>query len=223
MTPRRASGSGVAVPAGARILEGQGLAVRRRPPEPGRPIDYASLSARALVEGVSSDRGYEAGYDDGRRDAEEANKEAERAGVARVESAVAALNRSLHAARAAYEERSVQLESAVPRFAFALLEALFDRESLLAVDPGREAVARALALDESSLPAVARLSPDDADAIGELAEVAPTRPLTVVADPTVEPGGARVEIGSTTIDSQLSQALERVRAVLVGHSTEDLR
>ena len=69
--------------------------------------------------------------------------------VARVDNAVNALRRSVDAARSAYEERSAQLESEVPRFAFELLESLFGRESVLAVDPGREAVARALALDET--------------------------------------------------------------------------
>ncbi len=221
MTTRRDSGSGVATPAGPRLLEGQGLSVRRRPLDPGRPIDYATLSTCALVEGVSVDRGYEAGYTDGQRDAEAAARDAERAHVARVDTAVTALRRSVDAARSAFEDRSAQLESAVPRFAFELLEALFDRESVLAVDPGREAVARALALDESYLPAVARLSPGDAETIGELAELAPSRPLTVVADPTVEPGGAMVEIGSTTIDSQLLRALERVRAVIVGRPEEE--
>src|ERR1700677_2994436 len=196
---RRGSGSDVAAPAGPRILEGQGLSVRRKPLFPGRPINYASLSTCALVDGVPADRGYESGYADGQRDAEAAARDAERASVARVDKAVTALSRSVDAARSAYEERSAQLESAVPRFAFELLETLFGRESVLAADPGREAVARALALDESSLPAVARLSPDDADTIGELADLARSRPLTVVADPTVEPGGAMVEIGSTTI------------------------
>ena len=42
----------------------------------------------------------------------------------------------------------------------------------------------------------------------------------MVADPAVEPGGALVEVGSTTIDAQLSQALQRVRAVMVGDSDE---
>ena len=223
MTTRRVPGSGVATPAGSRVPEGQGLSVRRRPLDPGRPIDYATLSTCALVEGVSADRGYEAGYADGRRDAEAAARAAERASVARVESAVTALGRSVDAAGSAYEERSAQLEDAVPRFAFELLEALFGRESALAADPGREAVARALALDESYLPAVARLSPDDADTIGDLADLAPSRSLTVVADPTIEPGGAMVEIGSTTIDSQLSRALERVRALIIGHPEEDPR
>jgi flagellar assembly protein FliH len=223
MTTRRGSGSGVATPAGPRILDGQGLSVRRRPLDPGRPIDYTSLSKCALAEGVPADRGYDAGYADGQRDAEAAVRDAERASVARVDTAVNALRRSVDAARSAYEERSAQLESAVPRFAFELLESLFGRESVLAVDPGREAVARALALDETYLPAVARLSPADVDAITELTELAPSRPLTVVADPTVEPGGALVEIGSTTIDSQLSGALERVRAVIAGQPEDDPR
>jgi flagellar assembly protein FliH len=227
VTMQRDAGPAVAAPTGPRILDGQGLTVRRRPPEPGRPIDYARLSPCTLVEGVTADNGhaagYEAGYADGQRDAEAAARDAERAGAARVDRAVSALGRSVDAARSAYEERSAQFEDAVPRFAFDLLEALFGRESALAVDPGREAVARALALDESTVPAVARLFPDDADTIGELAELSPSRSLTVIADPTVEPGGALVEIGSTTIDTQLSRALERVRAVIIGQPAGDPR
>jgi flagellar assembly protein FliH len=224
---QREAGPALAAPAGPRILEGQGLSVRRRPLDPGRPIDYARLSPCTLVEGVAADHahaaGYEAGYADGQRDAEAAAGDAERDGVARVESAVSALCRSVDAARSAYAERSGQLESAVPRFAFDLLETLFARESAIAVEPGRQAVARALALDETTLPAIARLSPEDADTIGEVADLSSSRPLTVIADPTVEPGGALVEIGSTTIDTQLSHALERVRAVLVGQPQEDPR
>jgi flagellar assembly protein FliH len=227
VTTRHRVSAGVAAPPAPRMLEGQGLSVRRRPHEPGRPIDYTSLMPRALAEGLAVDRGhaagYEAGYAEGQRDAEAAAVETERDSAARMERALSALRRSVDAADSAYRDRSAELESAVPRFAFDLLEVLFGRESVLAVDPGREAVARALALEESSLPATARLSPDDADTIGELADLWPSGPLTVVADPTVEPGGALVEVGSTTIDSQLSQALERVRAVLVGQSEEVAR
>jgi flagellar assembly protein FliH len=226
VTMQREAGPAVAAPAGPRILEGQGLSVRRRPLEPGRPIDYARLSPCTLVEGVAADHahaaGYEAGYADGQRDAEAAAGDAERDSAARVESAVSALRRSVDAAQSAYEERSAQLEGAVPRFAFELLETLFARESAIAVDPGREAIIRALALDESTLPAIARLSPEDADTIGELADLS-SRPLKVIADPTVEPGGALVEIGSTTIDTQLSHALQRVRAVMIGQLPEDPR
>ncbi len=225
MTTPRLAGPGVVAPEWSRI--GHGLSVRRDPRDRARPIDYASLFPGALENDETADRGhaagYEAGYADGQRDAEVAARDAERESLARVDGAVSALFRSADAARSAYEERSAHLERAVPRFAFELLETLFGRESLLAVDPGRDAIARALAFDESSLPAVARLSPGDADTIGNLADLAPSRLLTVVADPTVEPGGALVEVGLTTIDSQLSRALLRVRAVMVGPSELDAR
>ncbi len=227
MTVRRHAGSAVAAAAGPRNVDGPGLSVRRRPPDPASPIDYASLSSCALVGGVTAERGhaagYEAGYADGQRDAEAAAMDAERDSLARVERALSALGRSVDAARAAYEDRAAQLEGAVPQFAFDLLETLFGRESVLAVEPGRQAVARALALDESTLPAVVRLCPDDAATIGDLTDLAPSRTVTVVADPTVEPGGALVEVGSTTIDSQLSRALDRVRVVIVGPSAEGPR
>ena len=227
MTGRRHEASGVATVATPRVAEGQGLSVRRRPVDPARPIAYTSLSPCTLGEGTTADRGhaagYEAGYAAAQRDAEEAAMEIRRDSLARVDRALSALSRSVDAARSAYEDRVAQLETAVPRFAFELLEALFGRESELAVDPGREAVARALALDETTLPAVARLSPDDAATLGDLSDLASSRPLTVVADPAVEPGGALVEVGSTTIDSQLTRALERVRAVMIGSPEEGAR
>jgi flagellar assembly protein FliH len=216
----RPTGSGATAPVRPPMLDGPGLSVRRDPLDRGRPIDYDLLFPDALETGDMEDRahmaGYETGYADGRREAEKEARDAERAILARVERAVSALQSSTDAARLAYEERGVELERVVPRFAFDVLEALFGRESELAMDPGRDAIARALALDESTLPAIARLSPDDAATIGDLADLAPSRSLTVVADPTVEPGGALVEIGSTTIDSQLTPALERVRAVIAG-------
>jgi flagellar assembly protein FliH len=225
VTMPRCAAPGVAAPSGPRISDGQGLTVRRDPRDPGRPIGYARLFPNALDEDVPSDgghaAGYEAGYAEGQRDAEAAAKDVEREAMARVDAAVSALCRAADAARLAYEERCAALERAVPPFAFALLEELFGRESVLAVDPGRDAIARALALDEGMLPAVARLAPGDAAVVGDLADLAPSRQLSVVADPTVEPGGALVEVGSTTIDSQLTRALQRVRAVVVGPAAED--
>jgi flagellar biosynthesis/type III secretory pathway protein FliH len=40
--------------------------------------------------------------------------------------------------------------------------------------------------------------------------------VNVVADPSVERGGAMVEVGRATLDGQLSSALDRVRQVLLG-------
>ena len=221
----RPSGSAVEAPVRPPVRDNQGLSVRRDPPDRGTPIGYALLFPDALEGGDATDRAqeaaYESGYADGRREAEKEARDAERAVLARVERAVAALRRSSDAARSAYEERAAELERVVPGFAFDLLEALLGRESELAIDPGRDAIARALALDETTLPALARLAPGDVATIGEFADLAPSRSLTVIADPSVEPGGALVEIGSTTIDSQLSPALERVRAVIAGPFERD--
>jgi flagellar assembly protein FliH len=83
----------------------------------------------------------------------------------------------------------------------------------LAANPGQDAVSRVLALDEGMQPATVRLNPGDIEA---LEEVDLGRVLNVVADPSVEPGGAVVEIGRATLDGQLGPALERVRQVLLG-------
>ena len=145
-----------ATPARTPIPDGQGLSVRRDPLDRGTPIDYALLFPDATEAGESQDSahaaGYEAGYTEGRRDAEREARDVERAVLARVERAVAALRHSTDAARTAYEERAAELERVVPRFAFELLEALFGREAELAVDPGRDAIVRALALDETTQP-----------------------------------------------------------------------
>src|ERR1700735_1823901 len=223
----RSSRAAPAAPIRPPARDGRGPAVRRDPLDRGTPIGYDLLFPDALESGDTADSahaaGYEAGYGDGRRDAEKEARDAERAVLARVERAVSALSRSTDAARAAYEERRAELERGVPGLGFGLLETLFGRESALATDPGRDAIARALALDESTLPAIARLSPDDAATVGEFADLAPHRSLTVVADPAVEPGGALVEIGSTPIDSQLAPALERVRAVMAGPVEREAR
>jgi flagellar assembly protein FliH len=228
VTMSRSLGSDAAAPFQPPIPEGRGLSVRRDPLDRGRPIDYDLLFPGVLEASDPADNahaaGYEAGYADGRRDAEKEARDAERAILARVERAVSALRCSTDAARTAYEDRGAEFERSAPRFAFDLLEALFGRESELATDPGRDAIARALALDETTSPAIIRLSPDDAATIGDLAhlaDLAPSRSLTMIADPSVEPGGALVEIGSTTIDSQLSPALERVRAVIAGPCERD--
>jgi flagellar assembly protein FliH len=212
-------GASVTAPAEQRTRDRRGLAIRRDPLDPGRRIDYTTLSPPLGDEGVVPDQAqtaaYEAGFADGQRVAELAARDAEHRRTGELERAVRALDRSADAARSAYEQRSAEFENSLPRFAFELLELLFGRESQLAVDPGRDAIARALALDETTLPARARLAPCDATMVGDLAELTLLREVTVVADPTIEPGGAVVEVGATTIDAQLSQALQRVRAVMV--------
>jgi flagellar assembly protein FliH len=99
--------------------------------------------------------------------------------------------------------------------AFAVAEAVVGRELVLATDPGRDAVARALALAPEGLDLTLRLNPEDAAALA--ADALPAgRAITVVPDPAVAPGDCIADAGWTRVDARIAPALERVRAVLDG-------
>lgn len=197
-----------------------GMAVRRRPQDPSVPIDYVLLAGEAKPGAADAehDAGYAAGYAAGQDTARaEAASEAGRA-HARLEQALGALGQASHAAVLACAERQDQLEHSVTAFAFELVETLVGRELALSTNPGRDAVARALAADRSDAPATVRVHPDDAAALSDLDADAlrGTRELHIVVDASVDPGGALVEIGEATIDSQISSAVQRVRDILLG-------
>jgi flagellar assembly protein FliH len=173
-----------------------------------RDADFAAMDA---ARAAAVREGYAEGYADGlARAALDASgirlEEARRAEVA-----LSGLARALADAQASDLRVRAELQDAAPRLAFALLEALLGRELELSANPGGEAVARALALDEGSEPARIRLNPADLDA---LAGMGFGRVTSVEPDPSVEPGGALVEVGPAILDGQLGPALERVRQVL---------
>lgn len=188
------------------------LAVRRQPADPARPVDWIALD-EGVDEGLR-ESGYDAGYAEGRAAAEEEFRLAERQRDAEVERAVRAMNQVVDSSRRALEERFATLSGALPRLVFDVAEALVGHELAAGVDPGREALVRALALSPSMEPAIAHLHPDDVSRLGELGEIGDGREITVVADPTVAPGDAVVEIGQSRIESRLEEALDRVRSVL---------
>ena len=194
----------------------------RRLPATVVPITYANRDA--TIESLESFRaravrdGYEDGYADGQaRAAAEAERTRE-ALLSRVEAAIASLEGAVHSAQRLDVERRAELQSTASELAFTLLEELLARELALSVNPGRDAITRALELDKGTEPATVRLNPRDLDALGELADLAKGRQLSLIADASVDPGGALVEIGRSTLDGQLRTALERVRGVLVGTS-----
>lgn len=199
---------------------GRSLPVRQRPRQPSSPIAYAALASPADTAAAAEEEGYatgyETGYAEGRRRAAAEAEAAEQARSRQVDQALGALDRALESQSRAIERRQTELDQAVPGFAFELLEVLVQRELALATSPGRDAIERALATDDTTLPATARLHPSDVETLGSLEDLRSGRAVEVVADPSVEPGGALVEIGDATIDSQVSAALDRVRAVLVG-------
>lgn len=195
------------------------LAVRRQPSDPARPVDWIALGEDPVD--TDRERGYAAGYDEGKAAAAEEFRRAERVRDSEVERSLQALGTAVDAAARALDERVDALSRALPGLLFALVEAVVGRELAVATDPGRDAIARALALSPPKEPVVARLHPDDVARLGDLGEVGGNREITVVADAAVAPGDAVVEVGPSRIESRMDEALERVRAVLAGDDPWD--
>lgn len=195
----------------------------RRLPQSVVPITYANRDA--TIESLETFRaravrdGYEDGYADGQaRSAREAEGQRHEL-AARVETALSGLERAVASASDVDRERRRELQSAASELAFMLLEELLGRELALSVNPGRDAITRALSLDKGTEPATVRLNPDDLATLGDLTDLGVNRPINVIADTSVERGGALVEIGRSTLDGQLRSALDRVRDVLVGQQS----
>jgi flagellar assembly protein FliH len=192
-------------------------ALRRLSHSPAVPTTYVSRSVEIEVAAAESAAALRQGYDDGYAEGL-AHAAAVAAGirdeeVQRVGRALSALSSAVAAAEEAERTMRAEIQVAAPKLAFALVEVLLGRELVLAANPGREAVARVLGLDEGMQPATVRMNPAD---IAALDEVDLGRVVHVVADPAVEPGGALVEIGRATLDGQLGPAVERVREILLG-------
>jgi flagellar assembly protein FliH len=199
-------------------------ALRRLSHSPVVPTAYlsrdAELDTREADSAAAVRQGYEDGYAEGMAQAEEVAARSRSEQAQKAARALSALARALSDAEEAEHRMRTEIQVAAPKLAFALLETLLGREVALAADPGREAIMRALALDESVQPATVRLNPVDVEALRTLDL---GRVLHLVADAAVEPGGAVVEIGKATLDGQLGPALERVRQVLLGPGARDDR
>ena len=193
--------------------------LRRLSHSPAVPTTYRSRTLE--IEAMEADaaaavrRGYDDGYAEGLAAAVADAAGIREEEVRRATAALSALSGAVAAAEEAERTMRAEIQAAAPKLAFALVEALLGRELALAANPGREAVARVLALDEGMQPATVRMNPTDIAAFGEdyLGRV-----VSVVADPAVERGGAVVEIGRATLDAQLGPAVERVREILLGRS-----
>jgi flagellar assembly protein FliH len=191
--------------------------IRRLGHLPAVPTAYANrnLSTESVetIRAQAAREGYDDGYDDGlARAAEEAARRRDEES-ALIAQAVAALRAAAAAVQGEESRLRAELHAAAPGLAFAILEVLVARDSALMADPVREAITRALALDDGMRSAKIRLHPLDVATLGDLDL---GRDAAVIADAAVAPGGALVEVGEAVLDGQLDSALERVRRVLLG-------
>ena len=180
------------------------------------------LSRVAEIEMLDEDKaeairqGFELGYAEGQAKAAGEAFAARGEAKEKAHTAFAALASAVCSVQEAENALRAEINTTVPRMVFALLEQLLARESELATNPGREAIVRAIGLDEGIQPVVIRMNPVDIETIGEVADISLGRDICIVADSFVEPGGALAEIGRSTVDAQLGSALDRVKQVLLG-------
>lgn len=170
-----------------------------------------------IVDGVMAQarsNGYATGLEEGLAAADAQVQRAEQDRWDHIRSAAAALNRSAEQFETAQAAAFRDIEDALATAAFLLTEALLGRELATASTPGRDAVARAMRLAPERLPANVYLNPNDADAIGDISQLAPGRSLEIIKDPTIAPGDCRVAVARTVIDATLHNAVERAREAL---------
>lgn len=184
-----------------------------------RSIDPSRIEA-AIEQGRTDGyaEGFDAGFEKGLAAGRSAAATEAADGRRRLATAVEAVKLAARDVTAAHALQLQSIEEQLVDAALALAEAVLGRELETSTSPGRDALARGLALAPAGAAVVARLHPDDALTIDGALDVDLGREIAIVPDPSVDKGGCIVEAGDARIDAQLSSALARAGAVLRGAS-----
>lgn len=195
--------------------------LRRAAPVDSAPVERAKQEARTA--------GYAEGWAQGQRAAaQEAQMAAERARAveqaheqrraAALAQAVNALGRAVTGLETQLMPTMQELQEAVLAHAFELAEAIVGR---VVDDPdgrGADAVRRAMNAAPDHGEIVVSLHPDDYhNLVGDSPEADfqyGGRPVHLRPDPTLRPGDAVAETGSTTVDASIAAAVQRAREAL---------
>jgi flagellar assembly protein FliH len=160
-------------------------------------------------------QGYLDGHGQGAREGYQAGMEqAVREVTDRLGSALRALSAAAGQLAAADAVALAELDGQIVGFALDVARTIVGHELAAGADPGAAAITRAIALAPDRGDIVARLSPTDVAALGDVDGLAPGRAVTVVADPGVQPGGCVLDIGACRVDAQIDTVLARVAKVL---------
>lgn len=180
----------------------------------GSAIFEEPLEPAADPVATAREEGHAAGYAEGKA-AALAEAEAIRArALAAAAEQLAAAARAVGSAR---QDLVTEVADDAVELTYALAAAILGDDLVATSLPPRDAVARALQLAPEGRDLVVRIPPSAELTAADLVGLYDTARISVLSDPSVEPGGCVVEAGACRIDTQISSALERVRRVLEEH------
>lgn len=204
------------------------LRMSRPAPTGDRTIDAVRSAAwdEGLDAGLAEgrERGYAEGFAAGRDDGLAAGH-AEGLALGQA-GAIDAVRSELRSAIDALDAAAVDLttrdavtladvERTVVDLAVDLAAAILDREATVAVDPGADAIRRALRLAPERGDLVVRLHPADLELLADAGAIAPGRDIELVGDPAIVRGGCLIETAAARVDARVDSALGRARALLL--------
>lgn len=170
---------------------------------------------------VGVEQGYPTGYQQGYSEGLETGlKAAEQQADTRAYEMAAVLGQAIDAFHHRETVALQDIESNVVELALSLAATILDREIDAAINPGADAISRALKLAPERGELTVRMNPTDCETLGDLSLGAPGRDLVLVPDPSIEVGGVLVETDTAVIDARISTALARAREVLADPNHE---
>ena len=186
-----------------------------RPLTPRMPATAADAEAAAAqIRAEASRVGYEDGFTAGQTAGHQAATAQTAETMARLESAIAAVTAATEGLATRQASAIADVEQHIATLAVSIAEAILGRELAAADAPARDALVHALRLAPKRVDVIAHVNPVDEATLGDVAGLAADRSITVVADPSIEPGGCVVQAGPCSIDAQITPALQRVREAL---------
>ena len=164
-------------------------------------------------------------YDDARRDGLASARAEVAATIAEYEHRCQRLDAILSSLDAAGTDLATRdavtlrdVEAQVRTLAVGLAETIVGHEVTFAADPVGDSVRRSAVLLPDRGPVLVRVHPLDLETARTASPdwFAGVRSVEVVADGTIDRGACALAVGPLRIDAQISSALERMRALLLG-------
>lgn len=178
------------------------------------PVGHYDPRAAAAARDAAVEEGYAEGYAAGMAAAQQQIADANADHARRCAMALQALTDAVADLQRREATSLLDVADQTAALALQIAEVVLDREIASAADPGRDAIARAIALAPEEGDVTIRLNPADVAALDGVDDLVPGRGVTVIGDPSVASGGCLIGVGATRIDAQIPTALARVAEVL---------